>query len=97
MAISIQRDVPGAGKLATLRAKTDRDLTVLFQRAVANGLDRVHDAEFDKAEAIYRQVARLLPLLELLPENHSSVLCKQAEELRLQLDQAHVTDAAVSL
>ena len=101
MAISIHGGTPGKGEtrgtrtLTELRAKTDRDLARVVERAVEMGLWLARESAFDEAEAIYQGIAPLLPLLERSPGPEAQPVRRQAAELRTELDQAIVAGTGV--
>jgi len=93
MARSISNALPEGGKLAALRARTDRDLGRLALHAVEAGLQRARESAYEDAEAIYYRVAPLLPLLTHLPGAEAGAARRQAAELRSELDQAALAGA----
>lgn len=95
MARSIQSAIAGGGRLAALRAKTDRDLARIVQRAVEAGLWSARESAVEEAEAIYRRVAQLLPLLEHSRAPEAGSVRRQAAELRSELDQTVLAGAGL--
>jgi len=88
MATSIPSAIREDGKLAALRARTDRDPGRLVLRALETGLRHAQECAYEDAEAIYDRVAPLLPLIENLPGPDAGAARRQAAELRSELDQA---------
>jgi hypothetical protein len=74
------------GKLADLRAKTDRDLEILLGRMLERALHAASLSRFADAEAAYARGERLLPLLKGLPPTEFNSLESRVRELRAHLD-----------
>lgn len=89
-------DLAQAGKLAELRAKTDRDLALLLHRASERGLSLVQQDDCEGAEALYSRTAALLSLLKTTAPQEMTRLRSRLEDLRLQLDEAGRTDARLA-
>jgi hypothetical protein len=95
MARSIQTFIPEGGKLAALRARTDRDLARLVLQAVEAGFRLAQESAYDDAEALYLRVAPLLPLIEEMPSAEAAAARRQAAELRSELDQAALAGSGI--
>jgi len=77
-----------SGKLAELRAKTDRDLAVLLGRELERGFQQAAQCEYAEAEAAHARVAGLLPSLRALRPQEFSSLQIRLDELRAYLEEA---------
>ena len=74
------------GKLADLRAKTDRDLEVLLGRMLERAFHAARLSRFTDAEVAYARAERLLPLLKGFPPTEFASLESGVRELRRHLD-----------
>ena len=86
-------DLAKAGKLAKLRAKTDRDLAFLLHRASERGFLLVQQNDCEKAETVYARASALLPLLKGVASQEATLLRSRFQDLRFQLDEAGCADA----
>lgn len=73
-------------KLEQLRAKTDRDLTVLLRSLMESSFRALHREDYAEADAGYAQAAKLLPLTHRLSGEDSGALRNQLRDLRAELD-----------
>ena len=74
------------GRLAGLRAKTDRDLLTLIGRTLDRGLEWAGAPEsYSLAEEAYSQASQLLPALDGVAHAHRQQLETKLAELRGQL------------
>lgn len=89
-------DLAKAGKLADLRAKTDRDLAFLLRRASERGFSLVQQNDCEGAEAVYARAHTLLSLLKGLAPQEVTLLRSRFQDLRLQLDEAGCADARLA-
>ena len=78
---------PMAGKLAELRARTDRDLAGLLYRTVEHGFDRLREADYCRAEHAYAEALPLLSLVKEFPPRELAEIRARMNELRAQLDE----------
>ena len=76
----------GVGKLADLRAKSDRDLELLLGRMLERAFRAASLSRFADAEAAYARAERLLPLLKGFPPAEFASLESGVRELRRHLD-----------
>jgi len=74
------------GKLADLRAKTDRDLEVLLGRILERACHAASLSRFADAEAAYGRAERLLPLLKGVRPTEFDSLESRVRKLRAHLD-----------
>ena len=98
MLTRIQSDTgqQGIGKLAELRAKTDRDLAALLRRTLERGFELANHAEFADAEAAYARIAWLLPLASGLGSPEFTSLRARLHELRAYLDEMTLAGAGLA-
>lgn len=89
-------DLAKAGKLAELRAKTDRDLAFLLRRASERGFSLVQQNDCEEAQTVYARASALLPLLKGLASPEITLLRSRFQDLRLQLDEASCADARLA-
>ena len=78
---------PPGGKLAELRAKTDRDLAALLRRELEQGFRHATQGEYAEAEAAYARIAGLLPFLRALRPQEFNSLQIGLDELRAHLEE----------
>lgn len=79
--------IPTAGnKLEQLRAKTDRDLTVLLRSLMESSFRALHRDDYAEADAGYAQAAKLLPLTHGSSGQDTGALGNQLADLRAELD-----------
>ncbi len=82
------------GKLAQLRAKTDRDLADLLRNTIERSVAALKRGDYSRADRGYSQAATLLPLAQRLPGHEFRALWVQLADLRTRLDQAACLYAA---
>jgi hypothetical protein len=80
-------------KLAQLRTRTDRDLTVLLARVVERSFGALARNDYAEAEAGHAQAARLLPLTQEGSAHTSGAVRARLAELRAELDRAECSCA----
>ncbi|MBZ5577637.1 MAG: hypothetical protein LAP40_13835 [Acidobacteriia bacterium] len=84
------------GKLAGLRARTDRDLAALLHRMLDRGFALASQAEYPDAEAVYARIARLLPLASSVETPEFTTLRPRLHDLRAYLDEVTLAGACLA-
>lgn len=75
-------------QLEAIRAKTDRDLATLLQRALERGARGLRRGNISEAEFEYAEAAKLLALADGLPGRTFQEFSTQVTGLRSDLDRS---------